>query len=122
MFLFDERFYYTMNRYTMNRYMISNEWPQDMAAKLDLKQVREALDDYIHADAADKAVIEAHDAYDDAPSPDTMEIHWAKISQLRRACTISRRLRKRTWRILMDVLEEDYEYTSTDEEDESDTE
>jgi hypothetical protein len=47
---------------------------------------------------------------------------------LRRACTISRRLRKRTWRVLMNVLEEvnvleeGYEYTSTDEEDESDTE
>ena len=121
MFLFDERFYYTMNRFMMNRCMISNEWPQDMAAKLDKTQVRKALDDYIHAEAADKAAIEAHDAYD-APSPDTLEMHWAKISHLRRACTISRRLRKRTWRILMEVLEEDYEYTSTDEEDESDTE
>ena len=110
---------------TMNRFMIANEWPQYMAAKLDLEPVRKALDDYIHAEAADKAAIEAHDAYDDAPSPNTLEMHWAKISQLRRACTISRRLRKRTWRILMEVMEvmeEDYEYTSTDEEDESDTE
>jgi len=61
---------------------------------------------YADAVVADKAAIEAHDAYDDAPSPDTMEMHWDKIIQLRRACTISRRLRKRTWRILMDLLEE----------------
>jgi hypothetical protein len=109
----------------MNCEITNGECPEHIAVKLDSEQAWKAYDAYRKAYVADKAAIEAHDEYDDKPSPTNpsrLQRHWDKISHLKRACTISRRLRKRTWRVLMDVLEEDYEYTSTDEEDELDSE
>jgi hypothetical protein len=98
-----------------------DEWPE-IKSRLDSTEVVNALTAYTDAYTTDKLTIEAHDAYD-MPSPkdqEGLETHWAKIGQLRRACTISRRLKKMAWRKLMDVLEEDYDTTSTDEEDSGD--
>jgi hypothetical protein len=86
--------------------------PDHIAVKIDSDQAWKAYVAYRNAYMADKAAIEAHDEYDDNRSPTNpsrLQRHFAKISRLRQACEISRKLREQTWRILMDVLKEDYD-------------
>lgn len=77
---------------------------------------------YLSAFLAEKDAIEEHDAYDAHvwPTPTThaaLEAHWDNVGRLRRACTETRRQRKRTWRALMGAMEQDYGNTSSDDED-----
>jgi hypothetical protein len=85
--------------------------PEHLAVKLDSEQKWKAYVAYYKAYVANKAAIEAHDEYDDHRSPTNpsrLQRHFAKISRLRQACEISWELRKQAWRILMDMLKEDY--------------
>jgi hypothetical protein len=99
------------------------EWPT-LLVKIGLPPVVSALNAWLTAYDADKAAIEEHDAFDEHvwPTPTTqagLQAHWDKAGQLRRAATKTRVYRKRAFRKLKDALAEDYDYTSTDEEDEN---
>jgi len=93
-----------------------------LPARMEEPEVVTALHNYLDALMAYKYTIEEHDAYDDHvwPTPTTqagLEAHWNKVGQLRRACERSRKRRKTTWFALLDLLGEDYDYSSTDDED-----
>ena len=83
-----------------------------------------SLNAYVAAYTADKDAIETHDAFEYRyPNTNDMTIlraRWAEDGRLRDVCTQTRRRRKMAWRKLMDMLEQDWEPTSTDEEDELD--
>jgi len=99
------------------------ELPPSLHARIEEEPVRAALTAYLEAYTADKAAIDEHDAFDCADwdyKTNDMKIlraHWAKTDELRRTCTQTRQRRKRAWFALLDLLGEDYDYTSTDEED-----
>jgi len=98
------------------------ELPPSLQALMGEPEVVTALHNYLDAVMADKYAIEEHDAYDEHvwPTPTTqagLEAHWNKAGQLRRACTLSRKRRKTAWFALLDLLGEDYDYSSTDDED-----
>jgi hypothetical protein len=99
------------------------ELPPSLHARIEEKPVRAALTEYLEAYTADKVAIDEHDAFDCADwdfTTNDMKIlraHWAKTGELRRTCTQTRQRRKRAWFALLDLLGEDYDYTSTDEED-----
>lgn len=102
------------------------EW-HALQNKIGSPHVVAALNTWLLANEADKLAIEEHDAYDAHvwPTPTTqagLQAHWDKVGQLRRACTETRMCRKRAWRELMNALEEEYDYTSTDEEDDNEWE
>jgi hypothetical protein len=84
--------------------------------------VLKAMNDYIACYALELTAIETHDQferqYDRTNDMTILRKRWAEDSRLRIECTETRRIRKRAWRALIDLLEEDWEYTSTDEEDE----
>jgi len=98
------------------------ELPPSLQARIEDPEVVTALHTYLDAYTADKDTIEEHDAYDNHvwPTPTTqagLDAHWNKVGQLRRACEQSRKRRKTAWFALLDLLGEDYDYTSTDDED-----
>ncbi len=84
--------------------------------------VLKAMNDYIASYSLELTAIEAHDQFERqcARSKDMnlLRKRWVEDSALRIECTETRRIRKRAWRTLIDLLEADWEYTSTDEEDE----
>lgn len=99
-----------------------SELPPSLQARIEEPEVVTALHNYLDALMADKYTVEEHDAYDDHvwPTPTTqagLDAHWNKVGQLRRACEQSRKKRKRAWFALLDLLGEDYDYSSTDDED-----
>jgi len=98
------------------------ELPPSLQPLMGEPEVVTALHNYLDAVMADKYAIEEHDAYDEHvwPTPTTqagLEAHWNKVGQLRRACERSRKRRKTAWFALLDLLGEDYDYSSTDDED-----
>lgn len=98
------------------------ELPPSLHARIGEEQVVTALHAYLDAYTADKAAIEENDAYDahvwSTPTDQAgLDAHWNRVGQLIKACTLSRKQRKSRWYALLDVLGEDYSYTSTDEED-----
>ncbi len=98
------------------------ELPPSLQALMGEPEVVTALHNYLDAVMADKYAIEEHDEYDAHvwPTPTThaaLDAHWNKVGQLRRACEQSRKKRKTTWFALLDLLGEDYDYSSTDDED-----
>jgi hypothetical protein len=98
------------------------EWPE-LKEKL-CPEIVPSLNAYVSAYTEDKNAIEAHDAFEyQYPNTNDMTIlraRWAEDGLLRDVCTQTRRRRKMAWRKLMDMLEQDWEPTSTDEEDELD--
>ena len=102
------------------RITLLKEWPALENNAPD--RVVAAMTPYLSAFLAEKEAIEEHDAYDAHVwlTPTThaaLEAHWDHVGRLRRACTETRRQRKRTWRALMDAMEQDYGNTSSDDED-----
>jgi hypothetical protein len=98
------------------------ELPPSLQGRMGEPEVVTALHVYLDAYTADKEAIEEHDAYDAHVwvTPTTqagLDAHWNKVGQLRMACTHSRKRRKTAWFALLDLLGEDYDYTSTDDED-----
>ena len=95
------------------------ELPPSLWSRIGEEEVVAALHAYLDAYTADKEVIDEYDTYDSACPTDPVAVaaYWIKIGQLRRTATKSRILRKLMWFALLDVLDESYGYTSTDEED-----
>jgi heme oxygenase len=93
-----------------------------LQARLEDPAVVTALHNYLDAVMTYKNAIEEDDAYDEHvwPTPTTqagLDAHWNKVGQLRRACEQSRKRRKTAWFALMDLLDQDYDYSSTEDED-----
>jgi hypothetical protein len=95
------------------------EMPSSLWSRIGEEEVVTALHEYLDAYTADKEVIDEYDAYDGAcpTDPAGVTAYWIKIGQLQRTATNSRILRKLMWYALLDVLDESYGYTSTDEDD-----
>ena len=76
----------------------------------------ESVNEFREADAANTAAIDTYDSYEYNSRPkiqSEVNDHCEKISQLRRACTFSRRRLKQAIRVIMNELgeemEEDYD-------------
>ncbi len=76
----------------------------------------ESVNNFLNAKAANEAAIDTYDSYEYGSRPTTqseVNEHCDKISQLRRACKISRLLLKESIRVIMNELgeemEEDYD-------------
>jgi hypothetical protein len=90
------------------------ELPPSLQARIGEAEVVTALHNYLDAYTADKYTIEERDAYDDVWATPTPGLDAR--NKLRRACTQSRKRRKTAWFALLDVLGEDYDYSSTDDD------
>ena len=105
---------------TVLRLSRQDEFPA-LEKKMSDPDVMKAVKKYIASYTLELNAIEAHDHFELCPLTNDMAIlqnHWAKVSKLQIKCTKTRRIRKRAWRELIDLLEEEWQYTSTDEEDE----
>ena len=97
-----------------------DEFPA-LKERMEEEAVLDLVRAYLAACAVDKRVITEHDQAQ-CQSPQTsdmtiLETHWKRMSLLRRKATRSRIERKRLWRHLIDFLETEWAYTSSDEED-----
>jgi hypothetical protein len=91
-----------------------SELPSSLPTRIEEEPVRMALTEYIEAYTADKAALDEYEAFDAYVESDR-KADWTKTDELLRACAKSRQRRKRAWFNLLDVLDEDRDYTSTEE-------
>jgi hypothetical protein len=91
-----------------------SELPSCLPTRIEEEPVRTALAEYIEAYTADKAAMDEYESFDVSLESDR-KADWIKTDELLRACAKSRQRRKRAWFNLLDVLDEDRDYTSTEE-------